>query len=125
MKYLERISSSYLQVLKQIAATPGVQVHGIDKAIFKLTAAVGLINHHDAVTGTSKQHVADDYKKILSSALTEAEHFLSYAVGRIHTDRESEKMPQISVCRLVNETVCDTTQQLKAGDYSVCVRCGR
>lgn len=116
MKYLERTSASYLQVLKQIASTPGLRVHGVDKAIFKLTAAVGLINHHDAVTGTSKQHVADDYTKILSAALTEAEKYLSFAVGRMQADDDGNKIPSFSVCRMANESVCDSTQKMKTGD---------
>lgn len=102
--------------MKQIAATPGLRVHGIDKAIFKLTAAVGLINHHDSVTGTSKQHVADDYKKILSAGLTEAEKYLTYAVGRMQKSETGDFVPSFSVCRMVNETVCASTQNMKTGD---------
>lgn len=102
--------------MKQIAATPGLRVHGVDKAIFKLTAAVGLINHHDAVTGTSKQHVADDYKKILSAALSEAEKYLTFAVGRMQTNENEGYVPTFSVCRMANETVCDATQKMKTGD---------
>lgn len=116
MKYLERISASYLQVLKQIASTPGLRVPGVDKVIFKLTSAVGLINHHDAVTGTSKQHVAYDYIKILSAGLTEAEKYLSHAVGRTLVDENGNNVPSFSVCRMVNESVCDATQKMKAGD---------
>lgn len=127
MKYLERVSSSYLQVLKQIAALPsGPSIHGVDKAINKLTAAVGLINHHDAVTGTSKQHVADDYKKILSAALAQAEEVLSYAVGKTYQAENMKELvnsnnplPTFTVCRNVNESVCDATQALKAGDSSI------
>ena len=31
--------------------------------------AMGLLQHHDGVSGTQRQHVADDYSKILSAAL--------------------------------------------------------
>ena len=53
LKYFERISSSFLQVLKQIASNPSVDISGNDvqDVIYHLTAAVGLINHHDAITG--------------------------------------------------------------------------
>lgn len=32
----------------------------------KLKEALGLVNHHDAITGTERQHVAFDYAKRLS-----------------------------------------------------------
>lgn len=120
LKFLERVSSSYLQVLKQIAATPGLVMDGLHQSIAKLTAAVGLINHHDAVTGTSKQHVADDYKKILSAALTDAEETVSRAVGRLHPAVGSAKAEsRFTVCRTVNESVCESTQQLQVGDSAM------
>lgn len=38
-----------------------------------LKEAIGIMQHHDAITGTEKQHVADDYARIVSEALQEAE----------------------------------------------------
>jgi Alpha mannosidase, middle domain. len=33
--------------------------------------AVGIMQHHDAITGTEKQHVAYDYARIVFSAMNE------------------------------------------------------
>ena len=37
-------------------------------AVFDLEKAVGVSQHHDAITGTEKQAVADDYHERLTSA---------------------------------------------------------
>ncbi|CAF4964076.1 unnamed protein product, partial [Rotaria socialis] len=34
--------------------------------------AMGLVQHHDAVSGTSKQHVANDYAQRLSNGIDRA-----------------------------------------------------
>ena len=38
-----------------------------------LCRAVGVAQHHDAVSGTSKQHVADDYAKRLAIGAAECQ----------------------------------------------------
>jgi lysosomal alpha-mannosidase len=37
-----------------------------------LREAMGVMQHHDAITGTEKQHVADDYALYLAKALEDA-----------------------------------------------------
>lgn len=52
------------QVVKQLA------VFEDKSANFSLLQeAVGVMQHHDAITGTEKQHVADDYHRLLSKAV--------------------------------------------------------
>lgn len=40
-----------------------------------LADALAIAQHHDAVTGTEKQHVADDYAKRLSIGYKEVKFF--------------------------------------------------
>lgn len=135
LKYFERTSSALLQTLKQLTSAPSSAVRAmraeIDQAIFRLTAAVGLVNHHDAITGTSKQHVADDYTKILAKAVTGAEKIIARVLGsRLFTPTSGDKYPattagsgalraELTVCRLLNESICDATQVLKEGDSAL------
>lgn len=119
LKYQERVSASYLQVLKQLTALPSFsrpeEAVTAKDAVFRLTAAVGLVNHHDAITGTSKQHVADDYNKIISAALTEAEQVAAASVSLAVAG------PHLAVCRLSNESFCEQTQALKDGDDALVI----
>ena len=43
--------------------------------------AMGIFQHHDAVTGTSKQFVADDYVYRLSKAMDENKKTYSKLIG--------------------------------------------
>lgn len=38
-----------------------------------LKEAMGIMQHHDAITGTEKQHVAQDYARIVTKAIHRAE----------------------------------------------------
>jgi hypothetical protein len=120
LKLQERSSSMFLQSLKQLTTmsllssskVDNVNVEKVKESVFQLTAAVGLLNHHDALTGTSKQHVADDYSKILAAGMTTAESVVGsvLAANTAVTPRSG-----FSACRLVNETVCSASQSLSPG----------
>jgi len=57
-----------LQVGKQLVAM--TQLGQVDASpLDSLREAMGIMQHHDAVTGTEKQHVADDYARTLAKAL--------------------------------------------------------
>ncbi len=53
---------------------------------------MGIVQHHDAVSGTEKQHVADDYAQRLSDGIDSAvvRIFIdSYLLYTVHSIRHS------------------------------------
>ena len=73
-----RESGRYLQSIKTLFALTQMHNDGgfanimrkeMVKSIYGLKDAMGINQHHDAVAGTSKQAVANDYVLILSKAL--------------------------------------------------------
>lgn len=71
-------------------------------ALFLLERAMGVTQHHDAVSGTSKQHVAFDYAKRLARGRIQADILISNAFANM-TGYTSENF--IS-CDLTNVTIC-------------------
>lgn len=47
-----------------------------DQYLDEFREAMGIMQHHDAVTGTEKQHVADDYARILYKAVFKSQSIL-------------------------------------------------
>lgn len=41
--------------------------------LFTMKDAMGIMQHHDAVTGTEKQHVAEDYALLLHKGVVECQ----------------------------------------------------
>ena len=75
----------------------------------KLKQTVGVIQHHDAVTGTEKQHVADDYHRRIHLALVEA--YTAFSLD-----------PSSNLCLLSNISQCSASElfgeELKVSVYN-------
>lgn len=56
-----RQGSAYLQIARQLEVLTSTSGRTDE-----LEEAVSLLQHHDSITGTAKQHVANDYHKRLS-----------------------------------------------------------
>lgn len=50
------------------------------EALETLAEAMAVAQHHDAVTGTAKQHVTEDYYKRLSIGMSGANEFLNEGI---------------------------------------------
>ncbi|XP_046834727.1 lysosomal alpha-mannosidase isoform X1 [Vespa crabro] len=63
IKYFERMGNNLLQVSKQLSVLTNSKEN--EKELEYFREAMGVMQHHDAVTGTEKQLVASDYSRLL------------------------------------------------------------
>ncbi|KAL6078171.1 carbohydrate binding [Balamuthia mandrillaris] len=105
-----------------------------------LEYALAVAQHHDAVSGTEKQHVADDYAKQLSIGTEACEELMEQTLGQLLTKRGSLLMqepllssnsrhvhsqpadphpPLLTSCQYLNVSLCDPLTQALSQDRIV------
>eukprot|EP01016_Furgasonia_blochmanni_P032995 TRINITY_DN3415_c0_g1_i6.p1 TRINITY_DN3415_c0_g1~~TRINITY_DN3415_c0_g1_i6.p1 ORF type:complete len:779 (+),score=127.44 TRINITY_DN3415_c0_g1_i6:782-3118(+) len=78
-------------------------------AINKMEEAVGINQHHDAITGTAKQHVTDNYIKILNDG-TEILRSIVHEVAAEQTSNEIKEDVQYEYCSWnTTSSACEIT----------------
>ncbi|KAI5404766.1 probable alpha-mannosidase At5g13980 [Lathyrus oleraceus] len=79
-----------------------------------LADALAIAQHHDAVSGTEKQHVANDYAKRLSIGYTEAEKAVAASLVFLTeaANKTDGRTPQIKFqqCPLLNISYCPASE---------------
>lgn len=102
-KYMVYKANNILQATKQIATLLGTRLEE-DELYFK--RAMGISQHHDAVSGTEKQHVTDDYALYLSEGLATGRQIFNEVLKTWYgTD-----LPEHHLCLLRNISQCDITE---------------
>ena len=99
-KYLINYGNSVLQISKQLI-TKADLFSVVHHLIQPLEEAVAIGLHHDAITGTSKQFVVDDYVRMLSTGLSSAEELIAVAYQKLFS---AEGKPQF--CHKLNVSHC-------------------
>jgi len=122
-KRLLRQSSNMLQAARQLAFAARIQktctsqvhrgpmVGGSFTDAFE--AAVAISTHHDAVSGTAKQAVNNDYAQRISEAQEELENGMAQALGKL-TGLDDDSFFS---CRRLNISICE--ELLDKGAYHV------
>ncbi|KAH7421965.1 hypothetical protein KP509_13G083700 [Ceratopteris richardii] len=87
LKGYVRKLSAYLQVARQLEFFVGRKVRGPNTD--SLEEALAVLQHHDGVSGTEQQHVADDYAKRLYISSIESEDLVNLALQHIASGRFS------------------------------------
>ncbi|XP_072346983.1 lysosomal alpha-mannosidase [Scyliorhinus torazame] len=115
LKRYERLSNNLLQVCNQLEVLAASRSHsgpyGIgDSSV--LRKAMGVAQHHDAVSGTEKQHVADDYAKKLAKGWDRCEVLVSNALASLSGLKQN-----FIFCNKLNISVCPRIEDL--GQFTV------
>lgn len=102
LKFYVRRASNILQAARQIASLLRLTSETVSTKLGTLTRAMGVAQHHDAVSGTEKQHVAYDYAKRLSIGINQV---LSYLVPSID-NRLGMSDSKYTLCQMLNVSQC-------------------
>ncbi|KAF5192814.1 Alpha-mannosidase [Thalictrum thalictroides] len=112
LKRYVRMLSSYYLAARQLEFLVGRRSSA--PQTFSLGDALGIAQHHDAVTGTSPQHTTNDYMKRLALGALEAENIVNLALSCLTNSSSSEQCvaPAINIhqCPLLNISYCPPTE---------------
>jgi lysosomal alpha-mannosidase len=106
LKGFVRYSSNVLHAVTALLSSSQIQTTALQAQLFTVQQPNGVTTHHDAVSGTEQQHVADDYALNLNIANTNAFAIFSQVIGQIIS---SKTAPQFSFCPLLNQSICPST----------------
>ncbi|KAE8010634.1 hypothetical protein FH972_006989 [Carpinus fangiana] len=113
LKRYVRVLSGYYLAARQLEFLAGKRSNGPNT--FSLGDALGIAQHHDAVTGTAKQHTTNDYAKRLSIGASEAEGVVNAALSCLTNNKTREKCTEtafkFSQCPLLNISFCPPTEE--------------
>ncbi|XP_017467118.1 PREDICTED: lysosomal alpha-mannosidase isoform X1 [Rhagoletis zephyria] len=105
-KRFERDGNHFLQVTKQLTTFANLTGNDVNSNLDALRHAMGVMQHHDAITGTEKQHVAADYDRLLAAAIESAQANARAALQKLTNLTNGEFVS----CLQLNISVCEFTK---------------
>ncbi|XP_075400979.1 lysosomal alpha-mannosidase-like [Tenrec ecaudatus] len=109
LKRYERLSYNFLQVCNQLEALAGPDANAGPFGSGNsgpLREAMAVLQHHDAVSGTARQLVAEDYARQLSQGWGHCEVLLSNALAKLSGAKE-----KFTFCPKLNISICPLSQE--------------
>ncbi|EDW77497.1 uncharacterized protein Dwil_GK24528 [Drosophila willistoni] len=105
-KRFERDGNHMLQVAKQLSTLAHLTGEQQKEDLLYLRKIMGVMQHHDAITGTEKQHVSDDYDRLLYDGILGAANTARDALRELTNLPEGE----FESCLQLNISVCAFTK---------------
>ncbi|XP_051050981.1 lysosomal alpha-mannosidase isoform X2 [Phodopus roborovskii] len=109
LKRYERLSYNFLQVCNQLEALAGPAAstgpYGSGDSA-PLNEAMAVLQHHDAVSGTARQNVVNDYARQLAAGWEPCEVLVSNALAQLSRQKQN-----FSFCRELNISICPVSQK--------------
>ena len=109
VKYYERLSNNFLQIVKQLQFLGQIEDEVSLKKVIQLQEAMGILQHHDAVSGTAKQVVTYDYIYILSEAIEKCKSVVNEAFNQL-LSKNGHSLVQ-KFCFNLNISECPETEK--------------
>ena len=109
LKNYVRRANNYMQAVRQLAVLAQLNSTVTSPALDTLERAMGVAQHHDAVSGTERQHVANDYAKRLSKGMASTLSIIQQAYQQILDKKlhsPSQAISNVLYCSLLNITEC-------------------
>ena len=112
LKDMVRRASNFLQAVRQLAAFTDLSDDASVNALGVLERAMGIAQHHDAVSGTERQHVANDYAKRLAHGMQLCIDVVNKALASAFLNSNSSPRDQIDfrACPLLNISECNVIE---------------
>lgn len=107
-----RRANNFLQVCKQLEVLGNMKQDMSSSMTLK--KAMGVSQHHDAVSGTEKQHVANDYSKRISMGIASCEDVIKTNLASLMAKNSTVQAPlATSFCWYLNISVCSATEDVQ------------
>lgn len=104
-KRFERQGNNLLQIVKQLTSRRS----DLNRRVDELRDAMGVMQHHDAITGTEKDLVAKDYARIVMKAFDNTFDVISSALNQFLGGNQVVFRP----CLMANVSQCEETRREK------------
>lgn len=105
-KRFERDGNHLLQTVKQLSSFAHLTNEKQTEDLDELRQVMGIMQHHDAITGTEKQAVARDYDRLLTDAMIHSQDNAIDAL-RVLTNLTNGEFKS---CLELNISICDPTK---------------
>lgn len=115
-KRLERVASSFLMAARQVesyqARNDSVGECNCTDPLYDLEDALGVAQHHDAISGTAKQHVANDYSRRVSAGIMKSAAYVAKTIKQLLLEDGASDLylQDFGFCPLLNETICEISE---------------
>jgi lysosomal alpha-mannosidase len=115
--YVRQVSN-FLQAVRHLSVFSNLKDLQTKYALDTLTRAMGIAQHHDAISGTERQHVAYDYAKRLSKGTNMCLDIIQNALTSLIFKTNIDKNFNLSnlkfyYCPLMNISECNSIENLR------------
>lgn len=109
LKYYDRFGNKFLQISKQLNAL--TNLNG-EKWISYLKEQIAVLQHHDAIAGTEKEHVTRDYELKLYKAIEKTKNIVKNAYKKLMKKLSGDGIPfpEQVFCDALNISSCEITE---------------